>query len=41
MEELLSNFFKDINPMIVIVAVALLIFICWAIIKNRKVISKK
>lgn len=39
MEKILTNFLEDINPMIVIVAVVLLIFICWAIIKNRKEIS--
>lgn len=38
MEKLLTNFLEDINPMIVIVAFVLLIFICWMIIKNRKVI---
>ena len=39
MEKILTNFLEDINPMIVIVAVVLLIFICWTIIKNRKEIS--
>ena len=39
MEELLTNFFKNINPMIVLVALVLLISFCWIAIKNRKVIS--
>lgn len=39
MEKFLANYLEDINPMIVIVAVVLLIFICWTIIKNRKTIS--
>ena len=40
MEELLTKYLENINPMIVIVAIVILIFICWIIIKNRKVISE-
>lgn len=40
MEELLTKYLENINPMIVIVAIVILFFICWIIIKNRKVISE-
>lgn len=40
MEKLLNNFLETINPMIVIAAFVLLIFACWVIIKNRKIISE-
>ena len=40
MEELLTKYLENINPMIVLVALVILIFICWIIIKNRKVISE-
>lgn len=38
MEELLTKYLENINPMIVIVAIILIVFICWILIKNRKVI---
>lgn len=40
MEELLTKYLENINPMIVIVALMLIIFICWILIKNRKTISE-
>lgn len=40
MEKLLTNFLEDINPMIVLVAFLIFIFVCWIIIKNRKIISE-
>lgn len=40
MEKLLTKYLENINPMVVIVAVIILIFICWIIFKNRKVISE-
>lgn len=40
MEELLTKYLENINPMIVIVALILIVFICWILIKNRKVISE-
>lgn len=40
MEELLTKYLENINPMIVIVAIILIVFICWILIKNRKVISE-
>ena len=39
MEELITKYLENINPMIVLVALVLLIFFCWIAIKNRKVIS--
>lgn len=39
MEELITKYLENINPMIVLVALVLLIFFCWITIKNRKVIS--
>ena len=39
MEELVTKYLENINPMIVLVALVLLIFFCWITIKNRKVIS--
>lgn len=39
MEELLTKYLENVNPMIVLVSFIILIFICWIIIKNRKVIS--
>lgn len=39
MEELITKYIENINPMIVLVALVLLIFFCWIAIKNRKVIS--
>lgn len=38
MEELLTKYLEKINPMIVIAAIILIVFICWILIKNRKVI---
>lgn len=38
MKELLTKYLENINPMIVIVAIILIVFICWILIKNRKVI---
>ena len=35
---LLTKYLENINPMIVIVAIILIVFICWILIKNRKVI---
>lgn len=40
MEKLLTKYLENINPTIIIVAIIILIFICWIIIKNRKVISE-
>lgn len=40
MEELLTKYLENINPMIVIASIVILILICWIIIKNRKVISE-
>lgn len=40
MEELLTKYLENINPMIIIVAIILIVFICWILIKNRKVISE-
>ena len=39
MEELITKYLENINPMIVLVALVFLIFFCWIAIKNRKVIS--
>lgn len=39
MEELLTKYLENINPMIILVALVLLISFCWIAIKNRKVIS--
>ncbi len=39
MEELITKYLENINPMIVLIALVLLIFFCWIAIKNRKVIS--
>lgn len=38
MENLLTKYLENINPMVVFVAFVTLIFVCWIIIKNRKVI---
>lgn len=40
MEELLTEYLKDINPTIIFASSIILIFVCWIIIKNRKVISE-
>lgn len=39
MEELLTKYLTDINPMVIVVAVVILFLVCWIIVKNRKVIS--
>ena len=39
MEEILTKYLIDINPTIIVVSIVILVFICWIIIKNRKVIS--
>lgn len=40
MEELITKYLENINPMIIFVAFAILIVIFWIIIKNRKIISE-
>ncbi len=40
MDELLKNYLSEVNPAIVFIAFVILIFLCWVIIKNRKVISE-
>lgn len=40
MEELLTKYLENVNPMIVIVALMFIVFICWILIKNRKIISE-
>ncbi len=40
MEKLITKYLENINPMVVFVAFVILIFVCWIIIKNRKVISE-
>ena len=40
MENLITKYLENINPMVVFVAFVILIFVCWIIIKNRKVISE-
>lgn len=40
MEKLITKYLENANPMVVFVAFAILIFVCWIIIKNRKVISE-
>lgn len=40
MEEILTKYLTDINPMVIVIAFVILIFVCWIIIKNRKVISE-
>lgn len=39
MEEILTKYLIDIDPMIIVIAVIILIFIGWIIVKNRKIIS--
>lgn len=39
-EKLLTDYLKNINPMIIFVAFLMIIFVCWIIFKNRKVISE-
>lgn len=39
MEEILTKYLIDMDPMIIVIAVIILIFIGWIIIKNRKIIS--
>ncbi len=39
MEELLTKYLININPAIIFVAIVILVFICWIIVKNRAVIS--
>lgn len=38
MEDLITRYLSTINPLIVLAAFVILIFACWTIIKNRKVI---
>lgn len=40
MEELITKYLENINPMIIFVAFAILMVIFWIIIKNRKIISE-
>ena len=40
MEELITKYLENINPMIIFVALAILIGVCWIVFKNRKVISE-
>ncbi len=40
MEELITKYLENINPMIIFVAFVILIVGCWIIIKNRKLISE-
>lgn len=40
MEKLLTDYLGNINPMIILVAFVMIIFVCWIIFKNRKVISE-
>lgn len=40
MDELLTNYLININPMVFIAAIIILIFLCWILIKNRKIISE-
>lgn len=40
MEELITKYLENINPMIILVAFVIIIFVCWIIFKNRKVISE-
>lgn len=40
MEEILTKYLLDVNPMIIAVAVLILTFMCWFFIKNRKWISE-
>ena len=40
MEKLLADYIGNINPMIILVAFVMIIFVCWIIFKNRKVISE-
>ena len=40
MEKLLTDYIGNINPMIILVAFVMIIFVCWIIFKNRKVISE-
>ena len=39
-EKLLTDYLKNINPMIIFVAFLMIIFVCWIIFKNRKVVSE-
>ena len=40
MEKLLTDYIGNINPMIILVAFVMIIFVCWIKFKNRKVISE-
>lgn len=40
MEELLAKYLINLNPMIIIVAILILFFVGWILIKNRKSISE-
>lgn len=40
MENLLTEYLESINPMIILVAFVILIFVLWIIFKNRKIISE-
>jgi DNA anti-recombination protein RmuC len=39
MEDILTKYLVDLNPTIIIASIIILIFLCWIIIKNRKVIT--
>ena len=39
MEEILTKYLIGMDPMIIVIAVIILIFIGWIIVKNRKIIS--
>ena len=40
MEKILTNYLESINPMIILVTFVIIIFTCWIVFKNRKVISE-
>lgn len=40
MEKLLTDYLTNINPMIILVVFVMIIFVCWIIFKNRKMISE-
>lgn len=39
-ENLLTDYLGNINPMVILVAFVIIIFVCWIVFKNRKVISE-
>lgn len=40
MEDLITKYLLTINPLIILSAIVILIFVCWIVIKNRKTISE-